>query len=116
MAYVLSLSTTRSQESTPIIIGDTLYVSSSWGPKFVYAAEAKTGKVKWRYLEYADLIGQELKRPIEHVWVVTIYGERAIRASLLSDRCDIMLGLPQDGNMGPKLIIIIARTAMARMR
>ena len=49
MAYVLSLGTTRSQESTPIIIGDTIYVSSSWGPKFVYAADAKTGKVKWRY-------------------------------------------------------------------
>lgn len=57
------------------------------------------------YLEYADLIGQELKRSIEHVWVVTIYGERAIRASLLSDRCDIMLGLPQDEDMGPKLIL-----------
>jgi polar amino acid transport system substrate-binding protein len=57
------------------------------------------------YLEYADLIGQELKRPVEHVWVVTIYGERAIRASLLSDRCDIMLGLPQDEDMGPKLIL-----------
>ena len=48
MAYVLSLGTTRSRESTPIIIGDTIYVSSSWGPKFVYAADAKTGKVKWR--------------------------------------------------------------------
>jgi polar amino acid transport system substrate-binding protein len=57
------------------------------------------------YLEYADLIGLELKRSVEHVWVVTIYGERAIRASLLSDRCDIMLGLPQDEDMGPKLIL-----------
>lgn len=57
------------------------------------------------YLEYADLIGQELKRSVDHVWVVTIYGERAIRSSLLSDRCDIMLGLPQDEDMGPKLIL-----------
>ncbi len=57
------------------------------------------------YLEYADLIGQTLQRPVEHVWVVTIYGERAIRSSLLSDRCDIMLGLPQDEDMGPKLIL-----------
>ena len=51
------------------------------------------------------MIGQALQRPIEHVWVVTIYGERAIRSSLLSDRCDIMLGLPQDEDMGPKLIL-----------
>ena len=57
------------------------------------------------YLEYADLIGQELKRSVDHVWVVTIYGERAIRSSLLSDRCDVMLGLPQDEDMGPKLIL-----------
>jgi polar amino acid transport system substrate-binding protein len=57
------------------------------------------------YLEYADMIGQALQRPVDHVWVVTIYGERAIRASLLSDRCDIMLGLPQDEDMGPKLIL-----------
>jgi polar amino acid transport system substrate-binding protein len=63
------------------------------------------GGQKGIYLEYADLIGQALQRPIEHVWVVTIYGERAIRASLLSDRCDIMLGLPQDEDMGPKLIL-----------
>ena len=57
------------------------------------------------YLEYAELIGQVLQRPVEHVWVVTIYGERAIRSSLLSDRCDMMFGLPQDEDMGPKLIL-----------
>jgi len=33
----------------PIIIGDTLYVSSSWGPKYVYALNAKTGALKWKY-------------------------------------------------------------------
>ena len=57
------------------------------------------------YLEYADLIAKALNRPVDWVWVVTIYGERAIRASLLSDRCDIMLGLPEDEDMGPKLIL-----------
>ena len=57
------------------------------------------------YLEYADLIAKALNRSIDHVWVVTIYGERAIRASLLSNRCDIMLGLPEDEDMGPKLIL-----------
>ncbi len=49
LAYTLSLGTLRSNESTPIVIGDTLYVSSSFGPKSVFALDAKTGAMKWRY-------------------------------------------------------------------
>ncbi len=48
-SWVLSLGTTRSQESTPIVIGDTLYVTSSWGPKHVFAVNARTGELKWRH-------------------------------------------------------------------
>jgi len=47
--WALQLGTNRSQESTPILVGDTLYVTSSYGPKHVYAVNAKTGEVKWRY-------------------------------------------------------------------
>jgi alcohol dehydrogenase (cytochrome c)/methanol dehydrogenase (cytochrome c) subunit 1 len=47
--YAFPLGTLRSNESTPLVVGDTLYVSSSWGPKFVYALEAATGAMKWRY-------------------------------------------------------------------
>jgi PQQ-dependent dehydrogenase (methanol/ethanol family) len=47
--WALQLGTNRSQESSPIIIGDTLYVTSSFGPKNVYAVNAKTGDVKWSY-------------------------------------------------------------------
>jgi len=49
LAYAFSLGSLRSNESTPLVIGDTLYVSSSWGPKYVYALEAKSGKIKWKY-------------------------------------------------------------------
>jgi alcohol dehydrogenase (cytochrome c) len=49
LAYAFSLASLRSNESTPIVIGDTLYVSSSWGPKYVYALDAKTGAQKWKY-------------------------------------------------------------------
>jgi alcohol dehydrogenase (cytochrome c) len=49
LAYAFSLASLRSNESTPIVIGDTLYVSSSWGPKYVYALDAKTGTLKWKY-------------------------------------------------------------------
>ena len=49
MEWVLQLGSNRSQESTPILVGDTLYVTSSFGPKNVFAVNAKTGEVRWRY-------------------------------------------------------------------
>ncbi len=47
--WALQLGTNRSQESTPILVGDTLFVTSSFGPKNTYAVNAKTGQVKWTY-------------------------------------------------------------------
>ena len=49
VAFALQLGTTRSQESTPILVGDTLYVTSSFGPKNTYAVDARTGEVRWTY-------------------------------------------------------------------
>ena len=49
VAWALQLGSLRSQESTPILVGDLLYVTSSHGPKNVFAADARTGEVKWRY-------------------------------------------------------------------
>jgi glucose dehydrogenase len=49
LAYSFSLASLRSNESSPIVIGDTLYVSSSWGPKYVYALDAATGARKWTW-------------------------------------------------------------------
>src|SRR5437667_9295561 len=49
VAWVLQLGSLRSQESTTLVIGDTLFVTSSHGPKNVFAVDAKTGVVKWRY-------------------------------------------------------------------
>ena len=47
--WALQLGSLRSQESTPILVGDTLYVTSSFGPKNTFAVNAKTGEVKWTY-------------------------------------------------------------------
>ena len=47
--WALQLGSNRSQESTPILVGDTLYVTSSFGPKNVFAVNAKTGEVRWKY-------------------------------------------------------------------
>src|SRR6201997_3261269 len=49
LVYSFSLGSLRSNESSPIVIGNTLYVSSSWGPKYVYALNAATGARKWTY-------------------------------------------------------------------
>lgn len=49
MAFAFQLGSLRSNESSPLVIGDTMYVSTSWGPKFVYALNAKTGALKWTY-------------------------------------------------------------------
>jgi alcohol dehydrogenase (cytochrome c) len=49
LVYSLQLGSLRSNESTPIVVGDTMYVSSSWGPKTVFALNATTGAIKWRY-------------------------------------------------------------------
>ncbi len=49
LAYAFQLGSLRSNESTPLVIGDTLYVSTSWGPKYVYALDAVTGAQKWKY-------------------------------------------------------------------
>lgn len=49
VAYAVQLGTNRSQESTPILVGDTLVVTSSFGPTNVIAVNAKTGDLKWRY-------------------------------------------------------------------
>ncbi|MGK4678355.1 hypothetical protein ACSLWG_22910, partial [Salmonella enterica] len=35
LVYSLSLASLRSNESSPVVIGKNLYVSTSWGPKYV---------------------------------------------------------------------------------
>lgn len=49
LAYAFQLGALRSNEATPIVIGDTMYISSSSGPRSVYALDARTGSIKWRY-------------------------------------------------------------------
>ncbi len=49
VAFALQLGSLRSQESTPILVGETLYVTSSFGPKNVFAVNATTGEIKWQY-------------------------------------------------------------------
>ena len=47
IAWMHSLRSLETQESTPLVVGDTMYVTTSTGPRFVFALDAKTGKTKW---------------------------------------------------------------------
>jgi PQQ-dependent dehydrogenase (methanol/ethanol family) len=49
VAWIHSLGTLESQESTPLVVNGTIYVSTSTGPKYVFALDAKTGALKWKY-------------------------------------------------------------------
>src|SRR4030095_8356534 len=49
VAWIRSLGSTDSQESTPLFIGETLFVTTSTGPKYVFALNAKDGSIKWKY-------------------------------------------------------------------
>src|ERR1700727_1607140 len=49
LAYAFQLGALRSNEATPIVIGDTLYVPSSSGPRSVYALDARTGVMRWQH-------------------------------------------------------------------
>ena len=49
VAWVLQFGTLEAQESTPVVVGDTLFVTTSAGPRYVYAVNAKTGAIRWKY-------------------------------------------------------------------
>ena len=48
-AWALQLGVLKGQESTPLVIGDTMYVTTSMGPRYIYAVDAKTGEIRWQY-------------------------------------------------------------------
>ena len=49
VAWVAQLGSLEAQESTPLVVGDTLFVTTSAGPRYVYALHAKDGTPKWKY-------------------------------------------------------------------
>jgi alcohol dehydrogenase (cytochrome c) len=49
VAWTLQLGSLEAQESTPLVIGDTMFVTTSSGPRYVFAVDAKTGEIRWKY-------------------------------------------------------------------
>lgn len=58
---------------------------------------------KGLYLEYAEALAAAMGRGQEMVWFKNIYGKRAVRSTLLEDKCDMYVGLPADGFMEPRV-------------
>ena len=49
LAWAFQVGALRSNEASPIVVDGTMYITSSSGPKNVYALDAKTGTIKWQY-------------------------------------------------------------------
>jgi alcohol dehydrogenase (cytochrome c) len=49
VAWAFQVGSLRSNEASPIVVDGTMYISSSSGPKSVYALDAKTGTIKWQF-------------------------------------------------------------------
>ncbi len=58
------------------------------------------------YHEVGERLAAALGRPLQVYWWPTDLGKRAIRLTVLADRCDLMLGVPNvKGLMGPRLLV-----------
>lgn len=67
---------------------------------------SSTGTPKGFYIDLADRIAAALDRAAEPVWQPTYLGKRAVRGTLLANRCDLYIGLPADvGFMGPQVVM-----------
>jgi mono/diheme cytochrome c family protein len=57
---------------------------------------AASGPERGLYVDLAELVAAKLGAPAEYTWWHTEYGQRAVRNTLLADRCDVFFGLPDD--------------------
>jgi len=57
---------------------------------------AARGPERGLYIDLAELVAARLGVRTEYAWWHTAYGQRAVRNTLLADRCDVFFGLPND--------------------
>lgn len=56
------------------------------------------GAQRGLYVDAAELIGKELKRPVEYVWWHTFNQRRALRNTILANACDAVIALPANAD------------------
>jgi len=57
------------------------------------------------YVDVAELVAAKLGLRVEYTWWHTSFGKRAVRSTLLSDRCDAFMGLPADEDFMPTVAV-----------
>jgi ABC-type amino acid transport substrate-binding protein/mono/diheme cytochrome c family protein len=63
------------------------------------------GPERGLYVELAELVASRLGLRAEYAWFLSNYGRRAVRSTLLSDRCDAYFGLPDDADFMGRSVI-----------
>ena len=63
------------------------------------------GPERGLYVELAELVAGRLGLRSEYAWFPSNYGRRAVRNTLLADRCDAYFGLPDDGEFMGRSVI-----------
>jgi polar amino acid transport system substrate-binding protein len=70
-----------------------------------FSSSAAAGE-RGLYVDLAERVAVKLGVRTEYTWWYTLYGKRAVRNTLLADRCDAFFGLPHDADfMGRDLVL-----------
>src|SRR5215470_12880288 len=77
----------------PAVAADNLPFSRAEGPD------------RGLYVELAELVAARLGLRSEYAWFLSHYGRRAVRSTLLADRCDAYFGLPDDADFMGRSVI-----------
>jgi len=88
--------------SGPAIAADTLRVCAD--PDNLPFSRAE-GPDRGLYVELAELVAGRLGLRSEYAWFLSNYGRRAVRNTLLADRCDAYFGLPDDAEFMGRSVI-----------
>lgn len=73
---------------------------------------SSTGNPKGFYIDLADRLAAALMRAPEPVWHPTYLGKRAVRSTLLANRCDLYIGLPADAGFMSQQVAMSTRFAV----
>jgi len=86
----------------PAVAADTLRVCAD--PDNLPFSRAE-GPDRGLYVELAELVATRLGLRSEYAWFLSHYGRRAVRSTLLADRCDAYFGLPDDADFMGRSVI-----------
>src|SRR5215468_10877654 len=93
--FLVAALTVWAARPVPAVAADTLRVCAD--PDNLPFSRAE-GPDRGLYVELAELVAARLGLRSEYAWFLSHYGRRAVRSTLLADRCDAYFGLPDDAD------------------